>query len=104
MLFPGRFSAQSVKGQFERALKMFNWLIAFESFTGGGGDADLCNDDSDNSDSSTNSKLKKAKSKKDEYEIRLKGARSRGLDVGSLTAKAIGDWYDQGWYDLFNAW
>lgn len=102
MLFPGRFSAESLKGQFERALKTFNWLIAFESFTGGGGDVDLC-DDSDDSDSSTNLKPKKAKSKKDEYEIRLKGARSQGLDVGSLTAKAIGDWYNQGWYDLFNA-
>lgn len=112
MLFPSRFSTQSVKSQFERALKTFNWLITFEAFTGGGGDADLRDDDLDDSNSSTNSdsstdskpkKLKKPKSKKDEYAIRLKGARSQGLDVGQLTTKAIADWYDKGWYDLFNA-
>jgi hypothetical protein len=74
-------------------LKTFNWLVAFESFTGRGGDADLC-DDSDDSDYT--------KSRKKEYEMRLRGARSRGLDVGGLTAKAISDWYDNGWYDLFN--
>jgi hypothetical protein len=92
-LFPGRFSTESVKSQFERSLKTFNWLLAFESFTGGGGDADLCGD-LDDSDYT--------KGRKNGYEIRLKGARSKGLDVGGLTPKAITDWYDNGWYDLFN--
>ena len=91
-LFPGRFSADSIKGQFERSLRTFNWLVAFECFTGGGGDADLCDNDS-NSD---------ADDTKKQYKIHLRGARSKGLDVGGLTAKAIVEWYDSGWYDLFH--
>jgi hypothetical protein len=95
MLFPDRFSTESVKGQFERSLKTFNWLLAFESFTGGGGDPDLSGGgDSDDSDYT--------RDKKAEYQIRLNGARSKGLDIGGLTPKAIIDWYDNGWYDLFN--
>ncbi|KIM79610.1 hypothetical protein PILCRDRAFT_89994 [Piloderma croceum F 1598] len=46
-LFPGGFSLGSVKSQFERSLKTFNWIMAFESFTGGGGDADLCDENLD---------------------------------------------------------
>lgn len=79
-----------MKGQFERSFKTFNWLRAFESFTGGGGDADLCDD----------SNAEQAQI--DGYELRLKGARADGLDVGGLTPKTINEWHELGWYELFN--
>jgi hypothetical protein len=88
---PGRFTTSSVKSQFERSLKTFNWIVAFEAFTGGGGDGDLYADDSENEEDKTQK----------EYEFRLKGARSKGLDVGGLTIRMITEWYDHGWYDLF---
>ena len=80
----------SVKSQFKRSLKIFNWIVAFEAFTGGAGDADLCDNYSDDEEMA-----------KVEYEICLKGARSQGLDVGLLTPKSIQEWYGHGWYDLF---
>ena len=66
--------------------------MAFESFTGGGGDADLCDENSDDEQITSS----------DNYEMRLKGAHSQGLDVGGLTVKAIEEWYNHGWYDLFH--
>jgi hypothetical protein len=79
-------------------LRTLNWLVAFKAFTGGGGNMDLCDDSDDFSDSDDSAH---EKSQKKEYEMRLRGARKKGLDVGSLTAKAISEWYNNGWYDLF---
>ena len=91
-LFPGGFSVGSVKSQFEHSLKTFNWVMALESFTGGGGDADLCDENLDD----------KQITSSEDYKMCLKGDHSQGLDVGGLTVKAIKEWYNHGWYDLFH--
>ncbi|KAJ7152199.1 hypothetical protein C8R43DRAFT_886355, partial [Mycena crocata] len=82
-LFNGKRSADSIKGQWQRSLKTFEWIVAFESFTGnGGGDGD--------SDDVT--AVLKGK---------LTGARAAGIAVGSLTPATIKEWDDNGWRDLF---
>jgi hypothetical protein len=55
--------------------------LQFESFTGGGGDAD-----------------------EDGYGTRIEAACKGGVHVGNLTAKTLAKWYNLGWYDLFNLW
>ena len=55
---------------------MYNWIIAFEKFTGRDGDADL--------------------------KARTEGAWKNGLDIGSLSVKQLTEWYDIGWYTLFH--
>lgn len=71
-------------GAFDRSFKIYKNIVHFESYTGnGGGDPD------------TNSN-------EEQLEIRLKGARETGKDVGALRVKTIEKWYRMGWYTLFN--
>ena len=67
--------------------------MAFEKFTGGGGDADLLDEDDPDSNGHAES-----------YKIRLEGARKKGLDIGSLSPKQLNSWYQNGWYTLFHDW
>ena len=59
---------------------MFGYILQFESFTGGGGDAD-----------------------EDSHGTRIEAARKGGIQVGNLTAKALTKWNSLGWYMLFNS-
>ncbi|KAJ7328892.1 hypothetical protein DFH08DRAFT_815643 [Mycena albidolilacea] len=82
--FNGDRSPESVKSMFERSLKTFGWIRAFEDFTGnGGGDAD----------STDPTAILKGK---------LNAARKGGRPIGGLTPSTILDWEKNGWYDLFN--
>jgi hypothetical protein len=82
--FEGDRSPQSVKSVFERALKTYAYLRAFDGFTGnGGGDAD--------SDDPT--AILKHK---------LSAARSAGIPLGALKASTIEEWEKEGWRELFD--
>ncbi|KAJ7847977.1 hypothetical protein B0H13DRAFT_2404812, partial [Mycena leptocephala] len=84
ILFSGERSAASIKSMWLRSLDAFQWIRAFESFTGnGGGDPD--SDDPE-------AILKK----------KLAAARKSGLPLGSLKPSTITEWEDNGWWDLFN--
>ncbi|KAJ7746115.1 hypothetical protein DFH07DRAFT_962994 [Mycena maculata] len=83
ILFNGKRSADSIKGQWQRSLKTFEWIVAFESFTGNGGG------DGDSNDASAVLKGK------------LTRARAAGIAIGSLTPAKIKEWDDNHWRDLF---
>jgi hypothetical protein len=68
---------------------MFTYILAFEEFTGGGGDGDENPDDED--------------AEKDNFESRLGRARQQGCSIGNLSLKTYKKWQDKGWYDLFHA-
>ncbi|KAJ7836435.1 hypothetical protein B0H13DRAFT_2678124 [Mycena leptocephala] len=83
ILFSGERSAASIKSMWLCSLNAFQWIRAFESFTGnGGGDPD-----SDDPEA-----IKK----------KLAAARKLGLPLGSLKPSTITEWEDNGWWDLFN--
>ena len=65
--------------------------MAFEKFTGGGGDADLLDEDDPDSNGHAES-----------YKIRLEGAHKESLNIGSLSPKQLNSWYQNGWYTLFH--
>jgi len=65
--------------------------MAFEKFTGGGGDADLDPDASNY-----------VRKKQQHYKGRMDGARKAGLEIGGLSPRALDDWYGNGWYTLFH--
>ncbi|KAM6491438.1 hypothetical protein JOM56_013212 [Amanita muscaria] len=79
-VFNGKYNAASIKGQYERSLKTFGFILQLESFTGGGGDAD-----------------------ENGYGYWIDAARRGGAHVGSLTAKTLEKWFELGWYDLFKS-
>ena len=98
-VFNEKFSANSVKGQFERSMKIYQWIVAFEKFTGGGGDGDLYDSDADaDLDDEDRKQIAMAA-----YKSRLEGAHEQSFNVGSLSPKVIDEWYANGWYDLFNS-
>jgi len=80
-LFPGKYTANSVWGQYECSLRTYNWIVAFEKVTGGGGDAD-----------------------NQDYKDRIERARNQGFEIGSLSDKQVASWYDNRWYNLFHDW
>lgn len=87
--FGGRFNVNSVKSQYSRSLQTYNLIVAFEKFTGnGGGDVDVDADDA-----------KKAIKVLGE---RISGARRAGHAVGKLTATIVNEWYEKGFYKIFN--
>jgi len=90
-LFPGKYSANSIRGQYEHSLCTYNWIMAFEKFTGRGGDADLLDEDDPDSNGHVES-----------YKIRLEGAHKESLNIGSLSPKQLNSWYQNGWYTLFH--
>ncbi|KAJ7907593.1 hypothetical protein B0H13DRAFT_2662316 [Mycena leptocephala] len=76
ILFSGERSAASIKSMWLRSLDAFQWIRAFESFTGnGGGDPD--SDDPE--------------AQYPQEETR------RSAQIGKIT-----EWEDNGWWDLFN--
>ncbi|KAF7358088.1 Histone acetyltransferase [Mycena venus] len=82
--FKGDRSPQLVKSVFERALKTYAYMRAFDGFTGnGGGDAD--------SDDPT--AILKHK---------LNAARNAGIPLGALKASTIEEWESEGWRELFD--
>ena len=84
--FGNKYTQGAIKGQYTRSLKMFNWIIAFEGFTGnGGGDGDA---DSDDDMLAQHTRC-------------LTKARAAGLALGHLNAKMVEEWNQQGWYKLF---
>lgn len=76
-LFHDRHSESAVRGFWHRSMQTYIAILAFEGFTGGGGDGDL--------------------STKERIEL----ARKEGKNVGSLHAKLYAEWKDNGWVDLF---
>ncbi|KAK7684343.1 hypothetical protein QCA50_012667 [Cerrena zonata] len=80
-LFDGQRNVQSIKGRFERSRTIFKGLLAFESFTGGGGDADEEGEKS--------------------LEERIVYAKSKRSDMGSVTSETYTQWQTTGWYNLF---
>lgn len=85
----GHFNVNAVKSQYSRSLQTYNLIVAFEKFTGnGGGDPDVDPDD-----------------EKKSLELlgdRISGARRAGHAVGKLTAITVNNWYEKGFYKLFN--
>ncbi|KIL67331.1 hypothetical protein M378DRAFT_177418 [Amanita muscaria Koide BX008] len=79
-VFIGKYNESSIKGQYDRSLKTFTYILQLEAFTGGGGDAD-----------------------ENGYDTRIDAARRNGVQVGNLTSKTIVKWFDLGWYDLFKS-
>ncbi|TBU42919.1 hypothetical protein BD309DRAFT_961921 [Dichomitus squalens] len=80
-LYSGRHSENAIRSQWDRSLKTYQYIKAFENFTGGGGDGDLLlvtNED-------------------------INAARSSGEPVGGLTAKMYQEWESNSWVELFNA-
>ena len=59
---------------------MFGYILQFELFTGGGGDAD-----------------------EDSHGTQIEAAHKGGIQVGNLTAKGLTKWNSLGWYELFNS-
>ena len=79
----------AIKGQYTRSLKMFNWIIVFEGFTGnGGGDGDADSDDDMLA----------------QHTQHLTKACAAGLALSHLNAKMVEEWNQQGWYKLFADW
>lgn len=84
ILFSGECSAASIKSMWLHSLNVFQWIRAFESFTGnGGGDPD-----SDDPEAILKEKLA--------------AACKLGLPLRSLKPSTIMEWEDNGWWDLFN--
>ncbi|EJF59914.1 hypothetical protein DICSQDRAFT_138125 [Dichomitus squalens LYAD-421 SS1] len=80
-LYSGRHSESAIRSQWDRSLKTYQFINAFENFTGGGGDGDL--------------------SPVTSWDINA--ARSAGEPVGGLTAKMYQEWESNSWVELFNA-
>ena len=74
------------------ATKTYDMIVAFEKFTGGGGDGDVNSSDDGEDDEKAIAG----------FATRLSGAHTAGHAVGRLTAKVNNQWYKLGWYDLFN--
>jgi len=68
---------------------MFTYILAFEEFTGGGGDGDENPDDND--------------AENNNFEQCIAIVRQTGCPVGNLSSKMYKKWQDKGWYDLFHA-
>lgn len=84
-----RHTISAIKGQLTRAKKTYTEIVAFEDFTGnGGGDGDLEEVEDPDHDFG--------------LDKRLAGARKAGLNVGKLSVKTLTQWYQNGWYDLYN--
>ncbi|KAF7372101.1 Histone acetyltransferase [Mycena venus] len=82
-LFNNKHTPKSVGSLWQRSFTVFEYIRAFESFTGnGGGDPD-----SDESDAISK---------------RLNGACKAGLPVGTLKPSVIEMWETNGWHDLAN--
>jgi len=98
-LFRGKYTLNAVRSQYNRSFKIYQLIVAFEAFTGnGGGDGDLVSgSDSDGGESDTEKRTILA------LKTRLAGAKAAGHPVLGLTAKVINEWYNFGWYDLFQS-
>ncbi|KAL4076940.1 hypothetical protein V8B97DRAFT_1915133 [Scleroderma yunnanense] len=79
-VFYDQQSAESINRQYEQLYSIFSHILAFESFTGGGGDPDNA----------------------DDLENKIEAARKAGKEVGQLSATTLKHWYESGWYMLFN--
>ncbi|KAG6883809.1 hypothetical protein C0992_007728, partial [Termitomyces sp. T32_za158] len=89
-LFMGKYKNrhEALKGQYERSLKIFSYILAYKGITGGGGDADEVNQ-SDQEDT------------REDLKERIEAARNRGSVVGSLSPAQLERWYKNGWFELF---
>jgi hypothetical protein len=88
------YTVSAIKSQFTCSFKIYQSIVAFESFTGnGGGDGDI--NSLDDSNSGTKEELSR-------LSFRIKGALKAGRDVSKLSALQIKEWYDNGWFKLFN--
>ncbi|KAJ7768620.1 hypothetical protein DFH07DRAFT_807425 [Mycena maculata] len=83
-LFKGKRTVDAIRGQWQRAVKLYGWMVAFDKFTGNGGG------DPDTDDPSAVLKGK------------LAGARTAGLAIGSLTPATILEWEHNDWRDLLD--
>lgn len=80
-LFEQKYNTSAVKGQYERSLKVYKFIVAFEDFTGGAGDGDEDAQD---------------------LKSQIEASRLGGCDVGNLSPAVLELWYKKGWYKLFN--
>lgn len=96
-LFGGTRTESAVKGQYERARQMYSWIKEYNRFTGnGGGDGDeVASSNDDDGDDGEVLRISMSSRK-------IVAARKAGKSLGSLTAKVVIEWEDQGWFDLFD--
>lgn len=84
-MFEGKRNADAIKSKIGRLKKTFDYIVAFEDHTGGGGDGD--DDDLPRSQQIAN---------------KLESARRFGADVGDIKAAEIEKWEELGWYRMVN--
>ena len=90
--FKHKYMLNATRSQYNRSIKTYQLIVAFEVFTGnGGGDGDVVSGlDSDGSESDAEKRTILG------FKTRLAGAKAAGHAVVGLTAKTISEWYDYG--------